>query len=44
MTDAGEAFEVYNLQGVRVTKTTDRKLSDLPQGIYIVNGKKVVKK
>lgn len=44
MTDAGVAFEVYNLQGVRVTKTTDRKLSDLPQGIYIVNGKKVVKK
>lgn len=44
VTDAEEAFEVYNLQGVRVTKTTDRKLSDLPQGIYIVNGKKVAKK
>ena len=42
-TDAEQVFDVYNLQGVRIAKTTDRNLSNLPQGIYIVNGKKVVK-
>lgn len=38
-----EVFEVYNLQGMFVTRTSDRNLSELPKGIYIVNGKKIAK-
>ena len=33
------AAVVYNLQGIRM----DRPLSDLPAGVYIVNGKKVIR-
>lgn len=40
-TDAVETGDVYNLQGIRVQKGSD--MSRLPAGIYIVNGKKVVK-
>lgn len=36
-------YTVYNLQGVRVMQTTDASLPGLAKGIYIVNGKKVVK-
>ena len=39
----GELFRVFNLNGVNVLNTTDRdELRNLPKGIYIVNGKKVV--
>lgn len=34
-------YEVYTLQGVQVKKNA-ASLDNLPQGIYIVNGKKVV--
>ena len=33
------APEVYNLQGIRISTPVDR----LPKGIYIINGKKVIK-
>ena len=37
------AVEVYNLQGIRVlTSESGKTVSDLPAGIYIVNGKKQV--
>lgn len=42
VTDAAGECEVYNLQGIRVSKDND--LTRLPAGIYIVNGKKVVKR
>ena len=38
-----EVINVYNLSGIRVLHTSDRSaLQNLPKGIYIVNGKKVV--
>ena len=45
-TDSPASNIVYDLQGRRIaTMTADGKLSTrLPQGIYIVNGKKVVLK
>lgn len=42
VTDATGECEVYNLQGIRVSNDND--LTRLPAGIYIVNGKKVVKR
>lgn len=42
VTDAAVECDVYNLQGIRVSKGND--LTRLPAGIYIVNGKKVVKR
>ena len=41
---AGESnFRVYTIDGINVMNTTDRsKLSTLPKGIYIINGKKVL--
>lgn len=38
-----DTFEVYNLNGVKVLSTKDKgALKNLPKGIYIVNGEKVV--
>ncbi len=34
---------VYNIQGIMVKRNAD-DLSDLPAGIYIVNGKKIAVK
>lgn len=37
-----EIYEVWNLQGLRIMKTTEKNdLKSLPKGIYIINGKKV---
>ncbi len=41
--DANATFDVYNLQGVRVARNVSN-LNNLPAGIYIANGKKVVVK
>lgn len=41
--DHSGPFDVYNLSGVRV-RTQVTTLDDLPAGIYIANGKKVIKK
>ena len=42
MMDNGEVFDVYSLSGHKVkSKTTS--LDGLPRGIYIINGKKVMK-
>ena len=42
MMDNGEGFDVYSLSGQKVkSKTTS--LDGLPRGIYIINGKKVMK-
>jgi hypothetical protein len=41
--DANTTFDVYNLQGVRVAHNVEN-LNNLPAGIYIANGKKVVVK
>ena len=40
------AMTVYNLQGIAVKTSVEASeaLSDLPAGIYIVNGRKVLKK
>ncbi len=35
-----DGYNVYNINGLRIEK----KLKDLPKGIYIVNGQKVIKK
>ena len=43
-TETGNSMEpavIYTLTGIRMPEGT--KVSDLPKGIYIVNGKKVVK-
>ncbi len=37
------SFDVYNLQGIRVARNVEN-LNNLPAGIYIANGKKVVVK
>lgn len=42
--DSSNAVNVYNLQGVKVATISMDKISTLPHGIYIVNGKKVVVK
>ena len=39
----GEAYDVFNLSGRKV-KAKAISLDDLPNGIYIINGKKVMKK
>ena len=46
LSDGTLPVDVYNLQGVLLRKNVDRgeALKDLPTGIYIVDGKKVVKK
>lgn len=37
-------YRVYNLQGVNVMNTTDAaSLKNLPKGLYIVNGKKIMR-
>ena len=43
---AETVVDVYNLQGVRVRKSVQRSeaTQDLPQGIYIINGEKVLVK
>ena len=43
---AEAAIDVYNLQGVRVRKGVKRNeaTQDLPQGIYIINGEKILVK
>lgn len=40
--DPSRPFDVYNLSGMRV-RTQATTLDDLPAGIYIANGKKVIK-
>lgn len=44
--DTPELVDVYNLQGVMVRKGVQRSeaTQDLPQGIYIINGKKIMVK
>lgn len=38
-------YTVYNLQGIQVTKVTNENdVNNLPAGLYIVNGKKVLVK
>ena len=37
--DSDQTPEVYTLQGTKIAMT-DRKLSDLPKGLYIINGAK----
>ena len=38
-----ETLKIYNLNGVKVGETSDKNdLNNLPAGIYIINGKKVV--
>ena len=40
-----ENNNVYNLQGILVVKNAStEQISDLPAGLYIINGKKVVLK
>jgi hypothetical protein len=40
-----ENSDVYNLQGMRIrTNANDEQIRELPAGIYIINGKKVIKK
>ena len=43
---AETVVDVYNLQGVRVRKSVQRSeaTQDLPQGIYIINGEKILVK
>lgn len=42
-TDGDGRFRVYNMQGVNVLNTTDRNdLNNLPKGLYIINGKKIM--
>ncbi len=43
--DAAHSATVYNVQGMKLRSgvATDNALNDLPSGVYIVNGKKVVK-
>ncbi|MCH5225368.1 MAG: T9SS type A sorting domain-containing protein [Muribaculaceae bacterium] len=42
--NADGIYRVYNLQGVKILETRDSAaLSSLPSGIYIINGKKILK-
>lgn len=37
------SYKVYNLQGVKMLETKEiKEISNLPKGIYIINGKKIV--
>jgi hypothetical protein len=38
----GRTFDVYNLQGRKVLNDANN-LDGLPKGVYIVNGRKIVK-
>ena len=38
-----EANDVYNLQGQKVLRQTSN-IERLPKGVYIINGKKIIKK
>ena len=40
---SGRSFNVYNLQGRRVIHHKSTSLDNLPKGVYIINGKKMVK-
>lgn len=41
----GKSVQIYNLQGILVDGFANRKsIEKLPQGVYIVNGKKLVKR
>lgn len=43
--DDNRDFDIFNMQGIRVMHKANRQdLNNLPAGIYIVNGKKLVKK
>lgn len=43
--DKASAFDVYNVNGVRVLRDADASdLNGLEKGIYIVNGRKIVVK
>ena len=40
-----EIYMVYNLQGVKMLETKDKsQINALPEGIYVVNGKKIIVK
>lgn len=42
---SGGTYDVYNMQGIKVLSGADKsKVDQLPAGLYIVNGKKVVLK
>lgn len=43
MEDADANVTVYNLQGVKVASGSADVINNLPKGIYIINGKKIVK-
>ena len=41
--DGTEYFKVFNLNGANVLNTANRSdLNNLPEGLYIINGKKVM--
>jgi hypothetical protein len=41
--DATDRFVVYNTQGILVLDTADRNaVKNLPEGFYIINGKKFI--
>ncbi len=43
--DGSTTLNVFNLQGIRVLENASREsLTNLPAGVYIINGKKVIKK
>lgn len=43
ISEGGEKYDVYNLQGVRVLSKASRDvIQTLPAGIYVINGKKAV--
>ncbi|MCH5346762.1 MAG: hypothetical protein J1E63_06605 [Muribaculaceae bacterium] len=42
--DTAGSYTVYNLNGVKVLETTDKAaVNNLPAGVYVVNGTKVIK-
>lgn len=42
--DSDGVYKVFNLQGVKVVETKDASVvNNLPKGIYVVNGKKILK-
>ena len=46
-TDEAQEMTIYTLSGLQVTRTTQRDFDavwrELPKGVYIVNGKKLIK-
>ena len=40
--NASKAQSIYNLKGIKIPENTD--ISNLPKGLYIINGKKVIKR